>query len=224
MTGTHCDDWRMCACERSIAAHFDADPDPAGGIGCGMAWRPCVAGSNEIEERHITEVQPGGHLRQDVPAGLALPNHQMSSEENAMVGPHAAAGTARPRAARTGRRVVRELPRFELLDPAAGPAGGNPVTVRALLRWISTDPHTVAIAFRPGRRGEVTWLIDRDLLADGMRGPAGLGDVSILPDLRSDAHRELVLSSPDGQRGFRFPVAAVVAFLDRAAETGGCAR
>lgn len=42
-----------------------------------------------------TEVQPGGHLRQDVPAGLALPTHPtthpiseyVSSEETAMVGP-----------------------------------------------------------------------------------------------------------------------------------------
>jgi hypothetical protein len=33
-----------------------------------MAWRVREAG-NEIEERHVTEVRPGGHLRQDVPAG-----------------------------------------------------------------------------------------------------------------------------------------------------------
>jgi hypothetical protein len=39
-----------------------------------MAWRFCEA-STEIEERHITEVQPGGHFRQDVPAGPGLPNH-----------------------------------------------------------------------------------------------------------------------------------------------------
>ena len=80
------DDWRACACGRSIPSHADANPDPAGGDGCGMAWRH-TEDRNEIEERHLTEVQPGGHLRQDVPAGLALPNHQMSSEENAMVGP-----------------------------------------------------------------------------------------------------------------------------------------
>jgi hypothetical protein len=87
--------------------------------------------------------------------------------------------------------------------------------VRGLLRWSSTDPHTVAVVFRPGTRGEVVWLVGRDLLAAGVHGPAGLGDVSVLPDLRSTAHRELVLSSPQGRRAFRMPVAALVAFLDR---------
>jgi hypothetical protein len=82
-------EWRMCACERALPAHADAAPDPAGGTGCGMAWRICEA-SNEIEERHITDitdigVQPGGHLRQDASAGLALPNHQDGSEEKSMV-------------------------------------------------------------------------------------------------------------------------------------------
>jgi Streptomyces sporulation and cell division protein, SsgA len=122
--------------------------------------------------------------------------------------------------AHTARRVVRELLRFELLDPTR-PAGDDPITVRALLRWASTDPHTVAVVFRPGTAVEVTWLVGRDLLADGLRGPAGLGDVSVLPDLRSSMYRELVLSTPAGQRGLRFPVAALVAFLERTRETGG---
>jgi hypothetical protein len=77
-------EWRMCACERALPAHVDAAPDPAGGTGCGMAWRFCEA-STEIEEAHVTEVQPGGHLRQDASAGLVLPNHQKSSEEMSMV-------------------------------------------------------------------------------------------------------------------------------------------
>jgi hypothetical protein len=85
MTTDH--EWRMCACERTRPAHTDAAPDPADGTGCGMAWRTTGQASTEIEERHITEAQLGGHLRQDAPAELALPNHQMSSEENAMVGP-----------------------------------------------------------------------------------------------------------------------------------------
>lgn len=99
MTTDH--EWRMCACNRVLPAHADAAPDPAGGTGCGMAWR-LTADRTEIEERHITdvrdsgefEVQPGGHLRQDASAGPALPNHQMSSEENQMVGPRTAPRTA----------------------------------------------------------------------------------------------------------------------------------
>jgi Streptomyces sporulation and cell division protein, SsgA len=216
MTPEH--EWRMCACERAMPAHVDAAPDPAGGLGCGMAWRPSAAGSKEIEERHITEVQPGGHLRQDASAGLVLPNHQDGSEEKSMV--EATMPTERV-TARTARRVVRELMRFELVDETTLPAGCAPVTVRGLLRWTSTDPHTVALVFRPGTPAEVTWLVGRDLLAAGVRGPAGLGDVSVLPDLRSGTHRELVLSSPQGRRGFRFPVAPVVAFLDRTDMAGG---
>src|SRR5690606_20149188 len=121
--------------------------------------------------------------------------------------------------ARTSRRVVRELVHFEMTtqtaNPVAGAAAGEVIPVRGLLRWISTDPHTVGLVFRPGTPAAITWLIGRDLLAAGVAGPAGLGDVSILPDLRSGAHRELVLSSPSGRRGFRFPVTALVAFLDR---------
>ena len=89
-------EWWMCACERALPAHVDAAPDPAGGAGCGMAWRICEA-STEIEERHITDitdsadigVQPGGHLRQDVPAGPALPNHPAErTRRNRMVSRH----------------------------------------------------------------------------------------------------------------------------------------
>ena len=88
--------WRPCACDRSIPAHAHARPDPAGGPGCGMAWRLCGR-CDHVDERHVTEstdheVQPGGHLRQDVPAGLALPtdstsNQHESREETAMVEP-----------------------------------------------------------------------------------------------------------------------------------------
>lgn len=89
--------WRYCACDRSIPAHRDLEPDPAGGPGCGMAWRLCGS-CDHIDEQHVTalttKVQPGGYLRQDVPAGLA-PTHHQDSQENAMVDPvHPSAGRA----------------------------------------------------------------------------------------------------------------------------------
>ena len=119
--------WRMCACGRSIPAHAFAPPDPAGGEGCGMTWRICGR-CDHIDEHPITEhdddpdpderdeppergagseVQPGGFLRQDVPAGLALPTHtphpttpvgtdgHESSEETPMVEPDTTAHGAR---------------------------------------------------------------------------------------------------------------------------------
>jgi hypothetical protein len=63
----------------------------------GQCW-PCADRTTTDREDAVTrEVQPGGHLRQDVPAGLALPTHTttttrqssgyVSSEETAMVGP-----------------------------------------------------------------------------------------------------------------------------------------
>src|ERR671919_696784 len=94
---------------------------------------------------------------------------------------------ASPAPAPTARRVVREPMRFEVLDEATRRAGCDPIRVRGLLRWTSTDPHTVALVFHPGAGTEVTWLVGRDLLAAGVAGPAGLGDVSILPDLHSGA-------------------------------------
>lgn len=89
-------EWRMCACERALPAHVDTAPDPASGPGCGMAWRPTAdraETSNEIEELHVSDmthigVQPGGHFRQDVPAGPALPNHPAErTRRNRMVSP-----------------------------------------------------------------------------------------------------------------------------------------
>ena len=124
------DGWRMCACRRSIPAHADALPDPAGGDGCGITWRLCGR-CDHIDEHHVTDstrghddghdesavlqVQPGGHLRQDVPAGLALPTHtpagprtsrQETSKETPMVDrdrrPDGGAVTGAPAGARLG--------------------------------------------------------------------------------------------------------------------------
>ena len=89
------DGWRMCACGRSLPDHADTAADPAGGQGCGMTWRVCsrcdfvdehhVTEHDDQHDQHDSEVQPGGFLRQDVPAGLALPIHQQGSEETVMV-------------------------------------------------------------------------------------------------------------------------------------------
>jgi hypothetical protein len=50
--------WRVCACDRSIPAHADTPPDPAGGEGCGIEWRPYGPGDH-MQERHVTDTAPG---------------------------------------------------------------------------------------------------------------------------------------------------------------------
>src|SRR3954463_726824 len=56
--------WRACACSRSMPAHADTPPDPAGGPGCGMVWRgcPCCA---HIAEHHITDHDSDAELDND---------------------------------------------------------------------------------------------------------------------------------------------------------------
>lgn len=109
------DAWRLCACDRSIPAHDGNEPwqDPTTWDGCGWAWRLCGR-CDHIDERHVADTvqgraaerayyaaldrgeiptpmhpedQPGGHIRQDTPAGPALPSNHKDSEENAMVEP-----------------------------------------------------------------------------------------------------------------------------------------
>jgi hypothetical protein len=49
--------WWACACDRSIPSHADTPPDPAGGDGCGMEWRPGGLGEH-LQERHVTDTAP----------------------------------------------------------------------------------------------------------------------------------------------------------------------
>ncbi|MGQ0577167.1 MAG: hypothetical protein ACT4RN_23640 [Pseudonocardia sp.] len=101
------DGWWLCGCAGSLPGHAEVT-DPAGDDGCAMAWRECRRCA-ELDERPVTELhdeelhdeelhdidlhdltdndehRAGGFLRQDVPAGPALPNQHVSSEENAMV-------------------------------------------------------------------------------------------------------------------------------------------
>ena len=46
------------------------------------------------------------------------------------------------------------------------------------LHYRTDDPHAVTIRFHT-REQESTWLVSRELLADGLRAPAGVGDVRL---------------------------------------------
>ncbi|MEU6881767.1 SsgA family sporulation/cell division regulator [Streptomyces sp. NPDC046712] len=67
-------------------------------------------------------------------------------------------------------RLVASAPRME--------------TVPATLRYDRADPFAVSMAFPPPATlegVEVSWAFSRELLAQGVEGPAGVGDVRVRP-------------------------------------------
>ncbi|MEV4945343.1 SsgA family sporulation/cell division regulator [Streptomyces sp. NPDC053755] len=67
-------------------------------------------------------------------------------------------------------RLVASAPRME--------------TVPATLRYDREDPYAVSMAFPPPATlegVEVSWAFARELLAEGVDGPAGIGDVRVRP-------------------------------------------
>ncbi|NEA63470.1 SsgA family sporulation/cell division regulator [Streptomyces sp. SID12488] len=88
--------------------------------------------------------------------------------------------------------------------------------VRATLRYASTDPLAVHIDFpaEVALDGEgVSWTFARSLLEEGVRRPAGGGDVHIWPC--GPAHTVLELHSPHGLALLQFGTPALRRFLLR---------
>jgi hypothetical protein len=88
--------------------------------------------------------------------------------------------------------------------------------VPATLRYVSQDPLAVHIDFPAEvsleERG-VTWTFARSLLADGLQGPAGTGDVHLWPCGR--ARTVLEFHSPHGLALLQFDTACLHRFLLR---------
>lgn len=84
-----------------------------------------------------------------------------------------------------------------------------------MLSWSVGDPFAVVLVFpRVGGCLGPRWVVSRELLAAGLEGPAGLGDVQVFPDLVDARCVELVLSSPAGVRvGLRARRRALSEFL-----------
>jgi hypothetical protein len=103
------------------------------------------------------------------------------------------------------------------------PAPGRLITaeerelpVPATLRYVSTDPLAVHLVFPPEVSLDgtgVTWTFGRALLEEGLRGPAGGGDVHIWP---CGPDRTVVeFHSPHGLALLRFGTACLRRFLLR---------
>ncbi|MCX4426231.1 SsgA family sporulation/cell division regulator [Streptomyces mirabilis] len=75
------------------------------------------------------------------------------------------------------------------------------------LRYEPTDPYVVRATFFTDTGEPAEWVLGRDLLADGLRGSAGCGDIRIWPAVgRGDQAMYLVLRSPAGTALLEIPV------------------
>lgn len=80
------------------------------------------------------------------------------------------------------------------------------------------DPYAVKALFSTGTAAQVEWVFARDLLADGMFGPTGIGDVRIRPCPDEPVTVLIDLSSPAGTVTFEADIADLAAFLFRTYE------
>jgi hypothetical protein len=90
------------------------------------------------------------------------------------------------------------------------------VPLVASLHYSSADPYAVRVAFHVGMDEPVEWTFARDLLANGLKGRDGLGDVRVWPG-PCQGGTELVLhidlSSPFGEAHFEASKREVSDFL-----------
>src|SRR5690349_12957575 len=90
------------------------------------------------------------------------------------------------------------------------------IPVSATLRYTTDDPLAVFVDF-PAEAAlegeEVTWTFARSLLDQGLRAPAGHGDVQIWPYGRT--RTVLEFHSPHGLALLQFPASALRRFLVR---------
>ena len=99
---------------------------------------------------------------------------------------------------------------FELIAPDA-----PVVPVNVDLTYSSRDPYAVQASFRTGNGTAVDWVFARDLLHDGLIGPAGTGDVRVQPLPDNPARVQLELSSPSGHAVFTTCARTLGDFLHR---------
>lgn len=102
--------------------------------------------------------------------------------------------------------------------------GRPPISLPAELRYDRSDPYAVCLAVGAPTAASVDWVFARSLLAQGLRGPAGIGDVRLAPRHSSavrhpspaDAVR-IVLRARDGATAtLEIRASEVASFLRRA--------
>ncbi|MGW7044126.1 SsgA family sporulation/cell division regulator [Streptomyces avermitilis] len=83
------------------------------------------------------------------------------------------------------------------------------------LQYESSDPYSVRAAFTVvGSDETVQWIIGRDLLADGLEGPAGEGDIRVWPaEEHGVCDLYILLNPPAGAALLKAPTQEIKAFL-----------
>jgi hypothetical protein len=95
------------------------------------------------------------------------------------------------------------------------------VPLVASLYFSSEDPYAIRIAFHVGLDEPVEWIFARELLANGLKGRDGLGDVRVwsAPATGRGAMAEqalhIELSSPFGEAHFEASIPDISDFLRR---------
>ena len=90
------------------------------------------------------------------------------------------------------------------------------VPLVASLYYSAEDPFAIRMSFHVGMDEPIEWIFARDLLADGLEGPAGEGDVQVWPTGSRGAQvLNIALSSPFGEAHFEAPLGDTAAFLQR---------
>ncbi|MFF1604753.1 SsgA family sporulation/cell division regulator [Streptomyces mirabilis] len=83
------------------------------------------------------------------------------------------------------------------------------------LRYEPTDPYVVRAAFFTDTDEQTEWVLGRELLADGLTGSTGCGDIRVWPAVgRADQAMYIVLGSPAGTALLEVPVQDVRTFLE----------
>jgi hypothetical protein len=94
--------------------------------------------------------------------------------------------------------------------------GHGAVPLMASLSYCAEDPYAIRMAFHVGTDDPVEWIFSRELLAEGMDGPAGEGDVHVWPGTDHGLGvLNIALSSPFGHAHFEAPITAIGDFLSR---------
>lgn len=94
--------------------------------------------------------------------------------------------------------------------------GGVSLPVAADVTYDARDPWAVKVVFLTGEDSTVEWLFARQLLTEGVAGPAGEGDVRVWPSMTDGIRTvSIAMGSPSGAALFEIERDAVVELLQR---------